>query len=573
MKMKNLKIYAMLLAGVATLSSCSDDLLGSKGEGWIQLSGVSTDKGLSTETRAGEPVMAVDIVDGEGNTFVHADDWTTIQGESYLVKAGNTYTVKAYTAGGDANAEGFDVAPYYEGSSDVTVKANQAQTVDVTCRLAQAKLSVNYCDDWTRFVEEGFTAEVVGTDVRFEGEESRAAYLKAGRELKLRLIFTPMGKNYANTLEKTIVASTTAATHYKVNVNLNTDGNGDITVDVDNTIHEYEVTLGVPVENNGVITAPINGDYSRVWGASATLSGFVNEEMENPVQFMYAPSGTEDWTTVDANKVGETAEYSAEITGLQLGTAYDYKIVSGEMAGDVLTFTTEKYEEIPNLDFENWAQSGKTWYPNAVANGYDAEGAYWTTGNEGVTSSMAGSLDPITTPSDDTRPGSKGSKSVEMHTIGGVRMVNEASGNLFIGKYKTTLPPVNSVTFGRPYTGARPRKLSGWYKYTPAAISNHAKAIYPEDRTLETDEANIYLRVWDAAGNEIGYGELVETQTVTEWSEFSFDIIYSDTTKPAATITIVATSSRYGGLFNGYIVGGQVGAGSQLYVDDFVIGY
>lgn len=569
--MKNLKIYAMLLAGVATLSSCSDDLLGSKGEGWIQLSGVSTDKGLSTETRAGEPVMAVDIVDGDGNTFVHADDWTTIQGESYLVKAGNTYTVKAYTAGGDADAEGFDVAPYYEGSSDVTVKANQAQTVDVTCRLAQAKLSVNYCADWKRFVQEGFFAEVVGTDVRFEGEESRAAYLKAGRELKLRLIFTPVGKTYANTLEKTIVADTKAATHYKVNVNLNTDGNGNITVDVDETIHEYEVTLGVPVENNGIITAPINGDYSRVWGTSATLSGFVNEETGDPVQFMYAPSGTENWTTVDAGKVGETAEFAAEITGLQMGTAYDYKIVSGEMAGDVLTFTTEKYEEIPNLDFENWAQKGKTWYPNAVAAGNTEAGAYWSTGNEGVTSTLAGGNDPITTPVEDSRPGSAGTKCAEMHTITGVMLVGSASGNLFIGKYKTNFTkPAASVTFGRPYSGARPRKLSGWYKYSPKPINNGS---YDEGRDITTDEANIYLKVWAADGSEIGYGEMVDGENVTEWKQFSFDVTYTDTTKPAATITIVATSSHYGGVFEGSSVIGKVGAGSQLWVDDFEIGY
>lgn len=569
--MKNLKIYAMLLAGVATLSSCSDDLLGSKGEGWIQLSGVSTDKGLSTETRAGEPVMAVDIVDGDGNTFVHADDWTTIQGESYLVKAGNTYTMKAYTAGGDAEAEGFDVAPYYEGSSDVTVKANQAQTVDVTCRLAQAKLSVNYCADWKRFVQEGFFAEVVGTDVRFEGEESRAAYLKAGRELKLRLIFTPVGKTYANTLEKTIVADTKAATHYKVNVNLNTDGNGNITVDVDETIHEYEVTLGVPVENNGIITAPINGDYSRVWGTSATLSGFVNEETGDPVQFMYAPSGTENWTTVDAGKVGETAEFAAEITGLQMGTAYDYKIVSGEMAGDVLTFTTEKYEEIPNLDFENWAQKGKTWYPNAVAAGNTEAGAYWSTGNEGVTSTLAGGNDPITTPVEDSRPGSAGTKCAEMHTITGVMLVGSASGNLFIGKYKTNFTkPAASVTFGRPYSGARPRKLSGWYKYSPKPINNGS---YDEGRGITTDEANIYLKVWAADGSEIGYGEMVDGENVTEWKQFSFDVTYTDTTKPAATITIVATSSHYGGVFEGSSVIGKVGAGSQLWVDDFEIGY
>lgn len=571
--MKNLKIYAMLLAGVATLSSCSDDLMGSKGEGWIQLSGVSTDKSLSTETRAGEPVMAVDIVDGEGNTFVHADDWTTIQGESYLVKAGNTYTVNAYTAGGDAEAEGFDVAPYYEGSSDVTVKANQAQTVDVTCRLAQAKLSVNYSEAWTQFIEPDFTAEVVGTPVVFVGEESRAAFLKAGRELKLRLIFKPKGKAYATTLEQTIVASTKAATHYKVNVNVSTDGKGNITVEVDQTVHEYEVSLGVPVENNGIMTTPVNGDYSRVWGTSATLSGYVNDETGAAVEFLYGAAGTDPstWTSVAATKVGEASEYTAEITGLSMGTSYDYKIKAGEQEGDVMTFTTEKFQEIPNLDFESWAQKGKTWYPNAVAAGNTEDGAYWSTGNEGVTSPLAGSKDPITTPVDDPRPGSEGTKCAEMHTITGVAVVGSASGNLFIGRYKTNISnPSASVTFGRPYTGARPRRLSGWYKYTPQPINNGS---YDEGRNITTDEANIYLTVWAADGTQIGYGEMVDGNTVTEWKQFSFDVTYTDTTKPAASLTIVATSSHYGGHFDGNVVTGKVGQGSQLWVDDFEIGY
>ena len=564
--MKNLKIYAMLLMGIATLSSCSDDLMSSNGEGWIQLSGVSADKNLNTETRAdGDPVMAVDILNADGTTFVHEDDWTTIQGKQYLVKAGNKYTVKAYSAGADAEAEGFDVAPYYEGTADVTVTANHVENVTVSCPLAQAKVSVNYCDSWSQFVKEGFTAEVVGTSVVFNGLEDRAAYLKAGRELKLRLIFTPNGQNYARTLEQTIVAETKAATLYKVNVNLNTDGNGNITVTVDQTVHEYEVSLGVPVENNGIMTTPISGDLSRIWGTSATLSGYVNDEVTAPVQFQYAPTGTEQWTTVAATQMGETTEYTAEITGLEMGIAYDYKIVSGEQAGDVCTFTTEKLVEIPNMDFENWAQGSKDiWYPNAVAAGNNEDGVYWSTGNEGVQKAGKSS---ITTPVDDPRPGSAGVKCAEMHTITGVMLAKSASGNLFIGSFKTNLSsPKDSPQFGRPYTGARPRKLKGWYKYTPAAIN---EGTFDDNRGITTDEANIYLKVWAADGSEIGFGELVESNTVSEWSEFSFDVTYTDTTKPAAKMTIVATSSRYGGVFSGSAVIGKVGNGSQLYVDDF----
>lgn len=43
-----------------------------------------------------------------------------------------------------------------------------------------------------------------------------------------------------------------------------------------------------------------------------------------------------------------------------------------------------------------------------------------------------------------------------MSTITGVTLVTSAAGNLFIGTYKTNMTnPAASVSFGRPYTGAR----------------------------------------------------------------------------------------------------------------------
>ena len=44
------------------------------------------------------------------------------------------------------------------------------------------------------------------------------------------------------------------------------------------------------------------------------------------------------------------------------------------------------------------------------------------------------------------------------------------------------------------------------------------------------------------------------------------------TAKPA-TITIVATSSHYGGDFSGSAVVGQVGNGSTLWIDEFELSY
>ena len=87
------------------------------------------------------------------------------------------------------------------------------------------------------------------------------------------------------------------------------------------------------------------------------------------------------------------------------------------------------------------------------------------------------------------------------------------------------------------------------------------------------DRGHIYIKIWDSAGNLFGYGEQVITETVKEYRHFEFDIKYTDLTAKPAMMTIVATSSQYGGEFSGARVCGQVGAGSTLWVDEFELLY
>lgn len=569
-------ISSCLFAGM--MASCqSDNLAGEQGEGYIQLSSVSIDK--SVQSRAGEtPVMSVDINNADGTTFKHAEDWTTLQGESFLVKAGTTYTVKAYSANSTL-AEGFEASPYYEGATDVTVKANQAQVVEVTCGLAQSMVTVSYSDTFKKYFT-NYSSVVTGeeggtTKITFAGTETRAAYVKANQPLNIAVILTPKGKT-ETTLTQQIVALAAPAYRYNVKYDVDVKGTGSIDVTVDQNRHEYEITLGVPMTPQDIVTTDINGEYDKVWGKFAYLNGTYKKEVgANKVQFMYKKSTDETWTTIDATQVGEaevdgTKTYENKITGLEFGTDYVYKIICGEEQGNEVTFTTEAYQEVPNLNFDTWTQSGKNWFANAVANDYDGEGAYWATGNEGVTSFLAGNKDPITIPveGEDAYSG----KAAKMTSITGVTLVGAAAGNLFIGKYKTNMSkPSASVTFGRPYTGARPTKLSGYYKYTSCAIDHNAGTGIPG--TLVNDECNIYLKIWDEAGNEIGFGEFVGKESVSTYTKFEFNITYSNPSAKPATMTIVATSSHYGGEFEGAKVVGQVGAGSTLWVDEFELSY
>ena len=558
-------IYNILGACLATglmLSCQSDELAGNSGEAYIQLSSVNIDKSVATRADGTEQI-AVDILNADGTVFKHADDWTTLQGQAYLVQAGNKYTIKAYSYGKEV-AQGFDAAPVYQGEEEVTVKAGVNQTVELTCKLAQSLVSVAYSDNFKKHFAD-YSAKMYGENnffLAFDKDETRSAYVKADQKLTIDLTVAQ------RTFGQTIAEKSLPAYRYKVNYDVNTTGTGSIDITVDQDRHEYEITLGVPLKADGVTTVPIAGDASKVWGQFAILDGISTmNDAATPVQFQYRKATETDWQTVSAAKVGETTEYTARIAPLDFATEYQYRILCGDKEGDVETFTTETYEEVPNLNFDTWTQSGKNWYANSVANNYDAEGAYWATGNEGVTSSLAGGHDATTAPvgGDDAHSG----KAAKMTTLTGITLVGSAAGNLFIGSYKTNMQkPANSVQFGRPYTGARPTKLSGYYKYSPKAINN---GTYPG--TLTTDECNIYLTVWDASGNQIGFGEFVGKDEVTTYQPFSFDVTYTDPSAKPAKLTIVATSSHYGGHFEGSKVTGQVGGGSTLWVDDFELSY
>lgn len=302
-----------------------------------------------------------------------------------------------------------------------------------------------------------------------------------------------------------------------------------------------------------------------VWARHATVSGGIKQGVDPEIEYKKESEST--WTTLASEAITKTSStaFKAELTGLEDGTTYFWRIVAEGQTSDEATFTTEKIIEVPNLNFDTWTQDGKNWYPNPVADNYEDPQAYWATGNEGVTSGLAGGFEANSAPSDDAVSG----RAVRMITLGGVNLVGTAAGNLFVGTYKTNMTkPSASVSFGRPFTGARPTGLKGWYKYRSMPVDYVGS---PAD--LKNDQCHIYVKVWDASDNLIGYGEFVGSETVTQYTEFSFDIAYSNKKAKPAKMTIVATSSRYGGDFKGSKVSGSVGTGSELYVDEFELLY
>lgn len=545
-----------LFLGVGLISSCQSEIDEAKGYGYLQLSSVDVNKSVTTRADiTSSEAIAVDILNASNTVVKHADDWKTL--DDVLLPVA-TYTIKAYSADKNMETQGFDALPYYEGQSSVAIEANKAKTVEITCKLAQTMVSVS-CSESFKSTFSNYTCYIEGADalsIPFVKDEIRTAYVKAGQSLTVKVDF-----GNGKTFSQEIVSKSEAAYHYKVTLDI-TDSNAGIDISVDQTIHQYDVTVKVPTKQESVdmVTSDIRNDASKVWGQFAYLSGACNlEEITSPVQFRYKKKADSEWTTVEAVQEEGTKNYSAKVAPLDFGTQYEYYILCGDKAGETCTFTTESYVEIPNLNFDTWSQNGKNWYPNA-----DASNSYWATGNEGVT--LGGSSN--STGVEDSHSG----LAAQLQTVQVKVLIVKvtAAGNIFIGNYKTnTSNPASSVSFGRDYTGARPTKLSGYFKYQPGATMSDGSV--PSEK-LEKDECDIYIQLW-SGGETIGEGHFITNETVSEYTHFEIPIEYTVTNKRPDKIAIVATSSRYGGYFDGMNVIGQLAIGSTLWVDDFELSY
>ena len=560
MRLTNMLIGLFLVAGL--FFSCQSEMEKSKGYGYLQLSSVDINKEVTSRADITESeILAIDILDESGGVVKHADNWTDLNNVLLPVA---TYTLKAYSADKEKDAQGFEALPFYEGQKEVVIEKDKNKAVEITCKLAQAMVSVN-CSESFKTAFATYSCAVEGADafiIPFVKDETRAAYVKSGQPLTIKVDF-----GEGSTFSQTITESAEAAYYYKVNLDI-TEGNASFDVTVDQTIHQYDVTVKVPTKQDSpdLKTDDIRMDASKVWGQFAFLSGACNlEEITSPVQFRYKKKSDSEWTTIDAVQEEGTKNYSAKISPLDFGTEYEYYILCGDKTGETCIFTTEPYVEIPNLNFDTWSQNGKNWYPNS-----DAANSFWATGNEGVTT--IGSSNSVPVEGSDARTG----KAAQLKTVT-VALVGYAAGNLLIGNYSTNFDNMAaSVQFGRDYNGARPIKLAGYYKYIPGTSMNKNGKI-PSDRTLAVDECDIYVKLW-SGDNMIAEAHFVTNQTISEYTRFELPIEYTDKNKRPDKITIVATSSRYGGEFEGSgmfgtKVVGQLAEGSTLWVDDFELSY
>ena len=179
MRLTNMLIGLFLVAGL--FFSCQSEMEKSKGYGYLQLSSVDINKEVTSRADITESeILAIDILDESGGVVKHADNWTDLNNVLLPVA---TYTLKAYSADKEKDAQGFEALPFYEGQKEVIIEKDKNKAVEITCKLAQAMVSVN-CSESFKTAFATYSCAVEGADafiIPFVKDETRAAYVKSGQ--------------------------------------------------------------------------------------------------------------------------------------------------------------------------------------------------------------------------------------------------------------------------------------------------------------------------------------------------------------------------------------------------------
>lgn len=325
-------------------------------------------------------------------------------------------------------------------------------------------------------------------------------------------------------------------------------------------------------------------DNNEVWATKATLRGNILKDGVSNPSFMYRKAGAQSWTEVSGVEVsGKT--YSAVLTDLDPGTAYEFICVADGFTGsDIARFSTESASQLPNSSFEDWDESGKVHLIYAPGGQ-----KFWDSGNEG---SSTMNINVTTRATDKVHDGHSSIKMTSR--FAGIGTIGKmAAGNVFIGEYLKTDGTNGILGWGRSWN-SRPTSISGYYHYTPKAITHVGDGRPSGVEKGVMDQAKIYIAITDDqlqdyegkgfpfiiktnpktlqlfdvnASNIIAYGELVLTEATPgdELVPFTIELTYRSN-KKASNIMMVASSSMWGDYFTG-------GEYSTLYLDDLHLNY
>ena len=603
--MKKYYIYSIFCCLLACFSACSNDDLVDNEVGYLHVA-VETATSTNVATKSA-PVsgynpkqLQVEILNVKGEIATDIDgnllktnnfsDW---QGKQFALRVGS-YTIKASSYGFDGNYSGFDI-PYYVGSKKIVIEKDKDIQAEVTCTLANVKVTVNFDSKLQAAFKSGnvqvsSAVEGINPQTFTMGAETKSAYFPVG-DLTADLTLVNQGGTM-HTMSKTFT-DVQARDHYILNYKLADSGNGNINVTVDAKENTYTWDLEIPT----TATTTLRVSAPNAWSTFAYLEGDVTSKAINidasKMQFEYKTADAQTWTEVTIGiNTAETDHYELKLTGLTPNTTYVYRMVYPEgdeyPTSNEMTFTTEAQTTLYNGGFENWTKGqvsnyGSAWYPNA------SDMYFWDTSNPGSTT--MGESYNVTTKSTDVKHGGSAAAKLASDYI----VIKFAAASIYTGSFVELVGGTKGakLNWGREFS-SRPTNLKGWFQYAPETI-NRGISNVPSD-VLEKagvsigddtpDWCSIFIALttksytvdntnmstfpdFNTDPGVVAYGELPIAECIStngEWKEFNIELKYHDLNTKPTHIIVVSSSSKFGDYFTG-------SDGSVLYLDDFELVY
>lgn len=588
------KIYLSLIAllTVIGITSCQQDDLDSN-TGYLRID-VETNTYVNTKIAEdyNPKQIALQIVNSKGEVVESTDDWETLEGEQFRLPAG-IYTVKASSNGFDGSESGFEI-PYYAGSEQVTVETGKEVTANITCTLANVKVTVNYDQSFIDAFQSAtatVTSALEGVNpLSFNmGDDLKPAYFPVADLTATISVINHAGQSFS---QDTPIKGVKARKHYILNFKVAETGNiGGVNVSVDGTETIYTFTFDVSTE----VSTKLGVEGANAWSRVAYLEGSIlssKEELDPAsMYFEYKEASSEEWQTATATF--ENEKFTTKITNLTPSTEYNYRLAYSkegkEYASDIATFTTETEIALPNGDMDDWYQSGKTWYP-VSENDYNISGSFWDSSNPGTTTGAGALVNKNPTQGNSNIVHTPGGKSAELKSqyASAFGIGKFAAASLYTGKFNSLVGTNGAkIDFGQEFA-SRPTALHGWFRYTNGKIDYRGGNTPEGVAEIGTDDlCSIYMALAKAPHqldntktstffdfendpNIIAYGQLPDAEAVStnnEWKEFTVTMTYKDLTPQTQYyLIIVCSSSKYGDYFTG-------STGSTMYIDDLELIY
>lgn len=198
-------------------------------------------------------------------------EWATLTDfmadDELTLRSGSNYSAKACY--GEIDKEGFEL-PYYEGNQPFAITKGKTTNVDVTCYIANAKLSIVYTDEFKDYFST-YSSEVtssLGNTVKYTSSEERYAYFKPG-DLHVAV---KVRKKEGYSQEVTLNAKdfTAEARHAYI-----------LTLDVDAGASTLNISFSDDIPNQEPVTIEISDEALSAPAPYFTANGFeANQPLE-----------------------------------------------------------------------------------------------------------------------------------------------------------------------------------------------------------------------------------------------------------------------------------------------------